>query len=181
VSRLKSKRGADVADRARGRARKTAAQAAPLARTAGDAVKQGADDVAAWAVPQVRKGRKWAAPRVERTGIAVQEKIAPQVSATLTKAARALDPAPAKRRRSRIGRIFTVLAAAAGVAAAVTVVRKRIAAGSALPDLPDTTDTTDTDADGTYGSAPASHNGTAEATPTDAGRVDANGHVRTTP
>ena len=180
MSRLKSKRGADVADRARGRARKTAAQAAPLARTAGDAVKQGADDVAAWAAPQVRKGRKWAAPRVEATGIAVQEKIAPQVSATLTKAARALDPAPAKR-RSRIGRIFTVLAAAAGVAAAVTVVRKRMAASSALPDLADTTDTSDTDADGTYGSATASHNGTAEATPADPSRVDANGHVHTTP
>lgn len=166
-----------MADRARGRARKTAAQAAPLARTAGDAVKQGADDVAAWAVPQVRKGRKWAAPRVERTGIAVQEKIAPQVSATLTKAARRLDPAPAKR-RSRIGRIFTLLAAAAGVAAAVAVVRKRMAAGSALPDLPDTTDT---DADGTYGSAPVDQTGTGEGAPTDASRVDANGHVRTTP
>jgi hypothetical protein len=178
VSRLNSKRGADVADRARGRARKTAAQAAPLARTAGDAVKQGADDVAAWAAPQVRKGRKWAAPRVDAAGVAVQEKIAPQVSEALTKAARALDPAPARRRRSRIGRIFTVLAAAAGVAAAVTVVRKRMAASSALPDL---ADTTDTDPDGTYGSDPASHNGSTEAAPTDASRVDANGHVRTTP
>ena len=167
-----------MADRARGRARKTAAQAAPLARTAGDAVKQGADDVAAWAAPQVRKGRKWAAPRVDAASVAVQEKIAPQVSEALTKAARALDPAPAKR-RSRIGRIFTVLAAAAGVAAAVTVVRKRMAAGSALPDLAD--DTTDTDPDGTYGSAPASQNGTTETAPADASKVDANGHVRTTP
>jgi hypothetical protein len=181
VSRLKSKRGADVADRARGRARKTAAQAAPLARTAGDAVKQGADDVAAWAVPQVRKGRKWAAPRVDAAGIAVQERIAPQVSEALTKAARALDPAPVKRRRSRIGRVFTVLAAAAGIAAAVTVIRKRTAASSALPDLDDTTDISDTDPDGTYGSAPVSQNGTAEATPTDTSHVDANGHVRTTP
>ncbi|MEP7025197.1 MAG: hypothetical protein ABJB47_15655 [Actinomycetota bacterium] len=164
-----------MADRARGRARKTAAQAAPLARTAGDAVKQGADDVAAWAAPQVRRTRKWAAPRVEATGIAVQEKIAPQVSATLTKAARRLDPAPTKRPRSRIRLGFTVLAAAAGVAAAVTVVRKRMATGSALPDV------TDADADSSYGTGPVGVTEPADATQVDTSRVDANGHVHTTP
>ena len=36
----------------------------------------------------------------EQAGIAVQEKLAPQVSDMLTKAARQLDPAPKTRRRS---------------------------------------------------------------------------------
>src|SRR6202167_5647163 len=79
-----------------------AARAVPLAKNAGVAVKQRADEAAAWAAPHVHDARAWAAPRVERTGTAVQEKLAPQVSDMLTKAARQLDPTPAKRRRSKL-------------------------------------------------------------------------------
>ena len=138
MPRLRRSRGAQVADRARigadraragadlakARARQTAADIAPLAKTAGEAVRQGADDVVAWAGPQVRKTRSWAAPQLERTGVLVQEKLAPQVSDALTKAARALEPEKAPRRRG-LRRLLALGLAAAGAAVAVMVIRKK--------------------------------------------------------
>src|ERR1022692_989084 len=101
----------------RQRADDAAAKAMPLAKNAGVAVRQRADDAAAWAGPHVQDARAWAAPHVEQAGIAVQEKLAPQVSDMLTKAARQLDPAPKRRRRSPLAAAVALLAAAASAAA----------------------------------------------------------------
>ena len=107
------------------RADDAAAKAMPLAKNAGAAVRQRADDAAAWAGPHVQDARAWAAPHVEQAGIAVQEKLAPQVSDMLTKAARQLDPAPKTRRRSRLAAGIAVLAAAASALAVVALLRRR--------------------------------------------------------
>jgi len=165
VPRLNSSRGAQVADLAKARARQTAADIGPLAKSAGEAVRQGADEFATWAGPQVRKGRSWAAPQLERTGVLVQEKIAPQVSEALTRAAHKLDPEPAPRRRGLIGLLALGLAAAAA-AVAVIVMRKKTGSAASEPGE-----------DGT--DEPASSADTPEETaPAEDSRVDANGHVR---
>jgi hypothetical protein len=101
-------------------------RAVPLAKNAGVTVKERAGDVAAWASPHVREARAWAAPHVEATGTAVQEKIAPQVSDILTRAARQLDPAPVRRRRSRLARGIVLLAAAASAVAVLALVRRQL-------------------------------------------------------
>lgn len=186
MPRLNSGRGAQVADRARiradraraqavlakARARQTAADIAPLAKSASEAVRHGADGVAAWAGPQVRKSRSWAAPQLERTGVLVQEKLAPQVSEALTRAARKLNPEPAPRRRGLRGFLALGLAAAAA-AVAVMVIRKKTGSAAsqpaeAGPDEPgsDTGTTEDT---------------TSAGSPAEDSRVDANGHIRSTP
>jgi hypothetical protein len=191
VPRLRSSRSAQVADRARiradrararadlaadlakTRARQTAAEIAPLAKSAGEAVRHGADEVAAWAGPQVRKTRSWAAPQLERTGVLVQEKLAPQVSEALTKAARKVDPAPSRRRRG-LRRFLAIGLAAAGAAVAVMVVRKKTGSSVSQPDFtgadePDSGPVTPPPADATA------------TDPAETSRVDANGHIRSTP
>jgi hypothetical protein len=161
--------------RAQKTASKTAADLAPLAKQAGEAVRQGADEVAAWAGPQVRKTRSWAAPRVERTGVVVQEKIAPQVSEALTKAARKLDPEPAKKRRG-LRRILALALAGAGAAVAVVVIRSRSGNTETEPDYADPDDAA------TSQPAPLADSATPPATgPAETTRVDANGHIRSTP
>jgi hypothetical protein len=193
MPQLSSSQGAPVADRARARAdlararaRQTAADIAPLAKTAveamrqgadtmrqgADTMRQGADELAAWAGPQVRKTRSWAAPQLERTGVLVQEKLAPQVSEALTRAARKLDPEPAPRRRGLRG-LLAIGLAAAGAAVAVLVVRKKTGLAASQPD--------EDDAD-----EPGSSTGTPEDTawagnPDEDSRADANGHIRSTP
>ena len=179
MPRLSSSQGAQVADRARARAdlararaRQTAADIAPLAKSAVEAVRQGADELAAWAGPQVRKSRSWAAPQLERTGVLVQEKLAPQVSDALTRAARKLDPEPAPRRRGLRGLLALGLAAAAA-AVAVMVIRKKTGSAASQP--------AEDGAD-----EPGSSTGTPEDTasagsPDEDSRADANGHIRSTP
>lgn len=179
MPRLNSSRGAQVADRARAqadlakaRARQTAADIAPLAKSAGEAVRQGADDLAAWAGPQVRKSRAWAAPQLERTGVLVQEKLAPQVSDALTRAAHRLDPEPAPRHRGLRGLLALGLTMAAAAVAAI-VIRKKTGSAASQPAEGDTDE-------------PGSSTGTPEDTasagnPDEASRVDANGHIRSTP
>jgi len=58
---------------------------------------------AAAAAAAARQGtysaRIWAAPRLERTGRALEQQVAPKMAAMLSSAARRVDPAPAKRRR----------------------------------------------------------------------------------
>ena len=70
--------------------------------------------------------RAWAAPRLERSGVAVQESIAPAISDAMITAARKLDVKPARQRRRWAGVLTTVtlLAAAASAAAAVLLRRK---------------------------------------------------------
>ena len=120
-------------ERSSGSADDAAARAVPLAKNAGAAVRQRADDAAAWAGPHVQDARAWAAPHVEQAGIAVQEKLAPQVSDMLTKAARQLDPAPKSRRRSRLAAAVALLAAAASAAAVVALLRRRGPPGRGRP------------------------------------------------
>ncbi len=114
-------------------------QAGPLARNASTAIRHSAEDaaawarpraeeVAAWARPHVDDARAWAAPRLERSGVAVQESIAPAISDAMITAARKLDVKPARRRRRWAGVLTTVtlLAAAASAAAAVLLRRKPV-------------------------------------------------------
>ncbi len=112
-------------------------QAGPLARNASTAIRQQrrgrrrlgpapGRGRAAWARPHVDDARAWAAPRLERSGVAVQESIAPAISDAMITAARKLDVKPARRRRRWAGVLTTVtlLAAAASAAAAVLLRRK---------------------------------------------------------
>ena len=172
MPRLSSSRGAQVTDRARAQARQTAADIAPLAKSAGVAVRHGADEVAAWAGPQVRKTRSWAAPQLERTGVLVQERLAPQVSDALTKAARKLDPEPSPQHRG-LRRLLALGLAAAGAAVAVLVVRKKTGLAASQPD--------EDDADEPGSSTGAAEDTTSAVSPAEDSRVDANGHIRSTP
>ena len=65
--------------------------------------KSQARDRAAAAAAAARQGtysaRIWAAPRLERTGQALEQQVAPKVAAMLSSAAHRIDPAPATRRR----------------------------------------------------------------------------------
>lgn len=103
-------------------------QAVPLARNAGTAIQQGAEEVAAWGRPHVEDARAWAAPRLERYGLAVSETIAPAISEAMVTAARKLDVKPARRRRrwASVLTTVTLLAAAASAAAAVLLRRKPV-------------------------------------------------------
>jgi hypothetical protein len=93
-------------------------QVRPLARNAGAAAKRQAD-----------RTRSWAAPQVERAGQAVQDSIAPKVSALLSAAARRLDPTEPRRPRWRKLAGASAVTAAAGAAAAA--VRSHLKAGAA--------------------------------------------------
>lgn len=153
---------------ARSRARQQASQAVPLAKSAGDAARQSAGDVAARAKPHVYRARRWAAPRVERTGKAVQEKVAPQVSAMMTKAAQRLDPEPKVRRRSRLARGLALLLAAASASVVVALLRRQAS-------LPGTGGTGTADADLAHGTADEA----AAAADDTAAKVEVNGQVTT--
>jgi hypothetical protein len=65
--------------------------------------KSQARDRAVAAAAAARQGtysaRVWAAPRLERTGQALEQQVAPRMAAMLSSAAHRIDPAPAKRRR----------------------------------------------------------------------------------
>lgn len=189
MPRLRSSRSAEVADRAqiradrararadlaKARARQAAVDIAPLARSAGEAVRHGANEAAAWAGPQVRKTRSWAAPQLERTGVLVQERFAPQVSDALTKAARRMDPEPAQQRRGP-RRFLAIGLAAAGAAVAVIVVRKKTGLAASEPAV-----TGEEPEPGSGPDAPPADGGTTAPAPAEGSRVDANGHIRSTP
>jgi hypothetical protein len=103
-----------------------AAWAKPRVDDAAAWAKPRVDDAAAWAKPRVDDARAWAAPRLERSGVAVQETIAPAISEAIVSAARRLDVKPARRRR-RWARVLavTMMLAAAGSAAAAVALRRR--------------------------------------------------------
>jgi hypothetical protein len=75
-----------------------AAQAGPMAKSAGASMKQGA--AAAWATPQVGVARHWAAPRLEQSATAISETIAPMIADALLSASRKIDYVPPRQRRS---------------------------------------------------------------------------------
>jgi hypothetical protein len=115
------------------RAVDTASQVVPLARSAGLAAKQSAEDAVAWAAPRVKDARTWVAPHVEQAGItvrdkigpAISEKIAPTISSVLVEAAHRLDDSPPRRRRwPRVLAGFAMLAAVGSAVVAVMLRRR---------------------------------------------------------
>jgi hypothetical protein len=159
---------------AKQRAVDTASQVVPLARNAGLAARQSAEDAVAWAAPRVKDARTWVAPHVEQAGIAVRdkigpaisEKIAPTVSSVLLEAAHRLDDsAPRRRRWPRLLAGFAMLAAVGSAVAAVILRRKPDVASFSV------------DGDGAT-TAPGTGNGSA-AGPAAAEEESANGHPRT--
>ncbi len=106
--------------------------AVPVARTAGMAVQDGARGAAAWAAPHVNGARAWTAPRIEQSGLAIRETVAPKISDVLTATARRVDVAAprleviARRRRwPRVVVAGTAMLAAAGAATAIVLRRRK--------------------------------------------------------
>jgi hypothetical protein len=143
-------------DRAKQRALDTASQVMPMARSAGEAARQSAEDAMAWAAPRVKEARTWAAPRVEQAGLAVRdkigpaisEKIAPTISSVLVEAAHRIDDTPPRRKRWPRVLAGVAMAAAVGSAVAAVVLRRKPdfasfgmeeqAPGGAVPPAPST-------------------------------------------
>jgi len=154
------------------RAVDTASQVVPLARNAGLAAKQSAEDAVAWAAPRVKDARTWVAPHVEQAGLAVRdkigpaisEKIAPTISEVLLEAAHRLDDSPPRRKRwPRLVAGFAMIAAVGSAVAAVMLRRRPdLASFSAEGSTP----------------APGTDNGSA-AGPAAPEEDSANGHPRT--
>ncbi len=134
----------------------------PLAKSAQDSVAPLAKSAQESAGRGLLTARAWTAPRVEASGLAVQERIAPAVSAAMVSAARRIEPPKASRRRRWPFIVAGIVVLGAGCAAAAQVLRSRQnTAFSAVPDP-----------------APA---GMPPASPEmgDGAHVDANGQVRT--
>jgi hypothetical protein len=98
---------------ARQRTRQATAQARPLAVSARIAAGKG-----------IHHARIWAAPRLERTGHALEDRVAPRMAAMLSAAARRIEPAPARRRR-RWPVLAAGLVTAAGLSATAAYLLKR--------------------------------------------------------
>ncbi len=102
-----------------------AKNASPMAKNAGRAAKDRAEELMTWAMPYIDNARVWAAPQLERTGVAVRDNVAPKVSSLLVTTARRLDKAPPKRRRWPRMLGTMAMLAAAGTAAAAVAMRRR--------------------------------------------------------
>jgi hypothetical protein len=161
---------------AKQRAVDTASQVVPLARNAGLAARQSAEDAVAWAAPRVKDARTWVAPHVEQAGIAVRdkigpaisEKIAPTISSVLVEAAHRLDDSPPRRKRwPRLLAGFAMVAAV-GSAVAAVMLRRR-------PDFASFS----AEADGTATAAGTGNGSATRPSGTAADEESANGHPRT--
>jgi hypothetical protein len=162
MSRKKrNQRATMAATGARRRARRVAAQVKPTAAH----IKPIAQSTTAAATRGVRRTRTWAAPRVERTGLVLQDSVAPKVSAWLSLAARRLEPVRPHRARWRKLAGLSVLTAAAVAAAAFARNRKKADSIASMAD---------TDA-GNVAPAAATGDGHAMAS----ADTDVNGQVRT--
>ncbi len=113
-----------AADRARMAATQATTQFTPLAKSAQLTIGRG-----------VYGARVWAAPRVERTGVAVQERLAPKVSSVMIATAHRLQPPRASQRRRWpvIVGGMALLAAGGAAAAVLRMQRKASAAGPITP------------------------------------------------
>ena len=171
---------AAAAASAKDRARDVAAQAVPVAKSAGTTavlgVRQGVQGAKEWAAPRVEDAvlgaREWAAPRLEDAAEAVTTTVAPKVSSALMETARQVRPDGTKKAGMR--RLLDwrwllgagAVIAAVGAGAAVTM-RRRYA--SATAEAKNATESSDEDgmtqADGAAGDAAA--------------RSDVNGRVTT--
>jgi hypothetical protein len=154
--------------RAAGRAQASALRAASRAQAATSQASIQFTPLAKSAQLTLGRGvygaRVWAAPRIERTGVAVQEQLAPRISSALTTTARRVQPRVVRSPRRwplLVGGI--ALLAAGGAAAAV--LRQRRSSVTAEPSEP----------------APTPMPGQAPASPElgETAQVDANGQVRT--
>src|SRR5215831_11655176 len=89
-------------------------------------------DKAAAAAAAARQGtygaRVWAAPRLERTGQALEQRVAPSMAAMLSSAARRIDPAPAPAKRRRWPFVAAGLMLAAGLCGTAAYLVNRRAA-----------------------------------------------------
>jgi hypothetical protein len=106
-------------------ASKLADQARPMTKAASTSAKRGAGTAADWARPHVIRARTWMAVGASRGSVAVQDKVAPKVSAMMAAAAKRLDPP--KRRSSRLPKLLagTALLAAGAAAATAMAIRNR--------------------------------------------------------
>jgi hypothetical protein len=87
--------------------------------------RRGARSAAMWAAPRVNGARAWTAPRIERSGLAIKDTIAPKISEVLVVTARRVDVAPPRRRWPRV-MAGTALPAAAGAAVAAVLRRRAV-------------------------------------------------------
>jgi hypothetical protein len=71
----------------------------------------------------VYTARTWAAPRLERAGYALEQRVAPKMATMLSAAARRVDPAPRRRRRWPI--VAAGLVTAAGLSATAAYLMNR--------------------------------------------------------
>jgi len=104
----------DGARQAAAQLKPAAERAVPLAKTTGEAARRG-----------ILRTRAWAAPQVERSGQALQDTVAPKVSAMLSSAAKRIDPAQPRYRRWQKPVGLATLTAAAGAVAAFFGIRRR--------------------------------------------------------
>ena len=98
-------------------------QVAPLAKSAQEKAGRG-----------LLEARAWTAPRVEADGVAVQERLAPAVSAAMVTAARRIEPPKARRRRWPLIVAGVVVLGAGCAAAAQVLTSRRNAASMAASD-----------------------------------------------
>ena len=95
------------ARRAAAHLKPAAERAKPLAKSTGQVARR-----------QILKTRAWVAPRVKRSGQALQDTVAPKLSAMLASAAKQIDPAKPRRRPwKKPARLATLTAAGGAVAA----------------------------------------------------------------
>ena len=114
--------------------------AAPLATTAGMTARDAARSAATWAAPRVNGARAWTS-RIEQSGLAIRDTIAPKIYETLTATARRVDvPASGvvvvtvrRRRWLKVG-AGTAMLAAVGAAAVVVILRRRNDATDKAPE-----------------------------------------------
>lgn len=112
-------------------AQQAAQQAMPLARNAGNSIRQSTDGAVAWATPKVDAARHWAAPQLEQSAHAISENLAPMISSALISAAHKIDvkPKKSKGRRQAILVGAMMLTAAAGAVAVLATRRWQSADG----------------------------------------------------
>jgi hypothetical protein len=94
-----------------------AERARPLAKSTGEATRR-----------QILKTRAWVAPQVKRGGQALQDTVAPKLSAMLAAAAKRIDPSQPRQRRWKKPVGLATLTAATGAVAAFLRGRRKPAA-----------------------------------------------------
>ncbi|HEY6280047.1 MAG TPA: hypothetical protein VIX86_27470 [Streptosporangiaceae bacterium] len=113
LARGKAARAQRLARRSlRARQQSARVQLAPFASSARMTARQG-----------VHGARRWAAPRLDRMGRGLEERVAPRMSAMLSAAARRIEPARPQRRRWPL--LAAGVAVIAGGSAAAMMLRKR--------------------------------------------------------